>query len=97
MNFIEKIAAEKRSGFEFERKSLTESILREKNIALIAEIKRKSPSQGQMRDIDPAKFRLIKQMLLDAKVILDWLNGFWYHNCVTLLVPLWQVTVRCVQ
>jgi len=54
MSFLEKIAAEKRSSFQFEKKSLIETVRTAKDVALISEIKRKSPSQGDIRKLDAA-------------------------------------------
>jgi len=58
MNFLDKIAAERKLGFSFEKKSLIGAILEEDDVALIAEIKRKSPNGGNLRRLDAAKTAL---------------------------------------
>jgi len=58
MNFLDKIAAERKLGFSFEKKSLIGAIQNGDDVALIAEIKRKSPSKGKLRQLGAAKTAL---------------------------------------
>ncbi len=57
MNFLDKVAGEKREAFSFRRRSLVDA-LESDRVSLIAEVKRRSPSRGDIRDVDAVEAAL---------------------------------------